>query len=143
MIVYTGGTFDLFHAGHTYLLSQCRKLAGTDGKVVVSLNTDSFAATYKGKPPVCTYAEREAVLRGCRHVDEVIRNAYGQDSKPTIEAVRPDLIVIGIDWAGRDYHAQMAFTNQWLDDHGISLMYVPHPLPLSSSDIRSRIMETA
>jgi hypothetical protein len=41
-----------------------------------------------------------------------VRNAYGQDSKPTIEAVRSDLLVIGVDWAARDYHAQMSFTNQ-------------------------------
>jgi glycerol-3-phosphate cytidylyltransferase-like family protein len=78
----------------------------------------------------------------CRYVDEVVRNAYGQDSKPTLEAVRPDLIVIGVDWAARDYHAQMSFTNQWLADHDISLIYVPHPLPLSTTAIKERLLET-
>jgi cytidyltransferase-like protein len=62
MIVYTGGTFDLFHAGHAFLLSQCRKLAGPDGKVVIALNTDQFTASYKGRPPIGCYSEREAVL---------------------------------------------------------------------------------
>lgn len=142
MIVYTGGTFDLFHAGHVYLLQQCRKLAGSDGKVVVALNTCAFVTAYKGKAPVGVYSEREAVLLACRHVDEVIRNAYGADSKPTIEAVRPDVIAIGIDWAGKDYYAQMQFTQQWLDDRGISLVYLPHPRPLSTSEIKNRILET-
>jgi cytidyltransferase-like protein len=142
MIVYTGGTFDLFHAGHAYLLGQCRKLAGPDGKVVVALNTCAFVAAYKGKSPVNLYSEREDVLRACRYVDEVIRNAYGADSKPTIEAVRPDVIAIGIDWAGKDYYAQMQFTQQWLDDRGISLVYLPHPRPLSTSEIKNRILET-
>jgi glycerol-3-phosphate cytidylyltransferase len=127
MIVYTGGTFDLFHSGHAFLLSQCRKLAGPDGKVVVALNTDQFAASYKGRPPIGCYSEREAVLMAC---------------KPTIEAVRPDLIVIGVDWAARDYHAQMSFTNQWLADHDISLIYVPHPRPLSTTAIKERLLET-
>jgi acetoin utilization deacetylase AcuC-like enzyme len=46
------------------------------------------------------------------HGDEVVPNAYGADSTPTIEAMRPDLIVIGVDGAARDYYAQTAFTNQ-------------------------------
>lgn len=142
MIMYSGGTFDLFHAGHAYLLQQCRKLAGPDGKVVVALHTCAFVAAYKGKAPVGSYADRESVLLSCRHVDEVIRNAYGADSKPTIEAVRPDIIAIGIDWASRDYYAQMQFSQQWLDDRGISLVYLPHPRPLSTSEIKNRILET-
>lgn len=141
MIVYTGGTFDLFHAGHAFLLRECRKLAGREGRVVVALNTDAFIAAFKGKPPVCTYAEREAVLLSCRHVDEVIRNSTGADSKPTIEAVQPDIIAIGIDWAAKDYYAQMNFTPQWLDSHGISLVYVPHPQPLSSTAIKARLLD--
>lgn len=142
MIIYTGGTFDLFHAGHAYLLSQCRKLAGSDGRVVVSLNTDAFVSAYKGKAPVNLYIEREAVLIACRHVDEVVRNAFGQDSKPTIEAVRPDVIAIGIDWAQKDYYAQMQFSQQWLDDRQISLIYLPHPRPISTHEIKNRILET-
>lgn len=141
MICYTGGTFDLFHAGHVYLLSQCRKLAGPTGKVVVALNTCAFVAAYKGKSPINIYTEREAVLLSCRHVDEVVRNAFGADSKPTIEAVRPDVIAIGIDWAAKDYYAQMQFTQQWLDDRGISLVYLPHPRPISTSEIKNRILE--
>jgi cytidyltransferase-like protein len=142
MIVYTGGTFDLFHAGHVYLLSQCRKLAGEGGSVVVSLNTCAFVAAYKGKSPVNMYEERESVLLACRHVDQVVRNAFGQDSKPTIEAVRPDVIAIGIDWAQKDYYAQMEFDQRWLDDRNISLVYLPHPRPISTSEIKNRILET-
>lgn len=141
MIVYTGGTFDMFHAGHAFLLAECRKLAGPDGRVVVALNTDAFVAAYKGKPPVCTYPEREAVLLAVRHVDEVIRNSHGADSRPAIEAVRPDLIAIGVDWAGRDYYTQMGFTPVWLAERNISLVYVPHPQPISSTQVKDRIME--
>ena len=36
--VYTGGTFDLYHAGHARFLARCAEL----GSVVVSLNTDEF-----------------------------------------------------------------------------------------------------
>ena len=134
-------TFDLFHAGHASLLRHCRKLAGEYGKVVVALNSDAFIATYKGQSPVCTYAERDAVLRACRYVDEVIPNRIGADSRPTIEEVRPDFVVIGTDWAAKDYYQQMGFTQQWLDERGITLVYVAHAFSeaLSSSDIKTRM----
>jgi len=123
--VYTGGTFDLIHPGHVHLLAECRELAGKGGKVVVALNPDDFVERYKGHAPVMRYADRAAVLRAIRYVDEVVPNLSGADSRPTIEMVRPDIIAIGADWLGRDYYAQMGFTQRWLDEREISLIYVP------------------
>jgi cytidyltransferase-like protein len=48
-IVYTGGTFDLFHSGHVNLLMRCKEIAGLEGKVVVGLNSDAFVQRFKGK----------------------------------------------------------------------------------------------
>lgn len=140
--VLTVGTFDLFHAAHAELLAQCRKLVG-DGRVVVGLNTDAFVRSYKHRTPVCTYDERAAVLRACRHVDEVVQNTYGADSKPLIEQVRPDFLAIGVDWAGKDYYRQMALTQAWLDERGITLLYVPHAWSdsITATDIRQRIRD--
>ena len=39
MIVYTGGTFDLFHMGHVRLLAFCAEFAGPSGQVIVSPRT--------------------------------------------------------------------------------------------------------
>jgi len=141
--VLTVGTFDLFHAAHAELLGQCRKLAGEGGRVVVGLNTDAFIRSYKHRPPVCSFDERAAVLRACRHVDEVVQNTHGADSKPLIEQVRPDFLAIGVDWASRDYYAQMAFTQAWLDERGITLLYVPHAWSdsITATDIRQRIRD--
>jgi glycerol-3-phosphate cytidylyltransferase len=133
--IYTGGTFDLFHSGHVNLLKRCAEL----GSVTVSLNTDQFIANYKGKPPVMTYEERCEVLRGCRFVDDVIPNFGGSDSRVAIEIVKPDIIVIGSDWARRDYYAQMGFTQDWLDERGIGLMYVPYTQGISSTNVKQRL----
>lgn len=133
--VYTGGTFDLFHAGHVEFLRRCAEL----GPVTVSLNTDEFIAEYKGQPPVCSYLEREAVLLACRYVDDVVENTGGADSREAIDWVRPRLIVVGSDWARRDYHGQMGFTQDWLDARGIGLMYLPYTHGISSTAIKDRL----
>ena len=135
-VVYTGGTFDLFHSGHARFLQRCAEL----GPVVVSLNTDEFIEEYKGKPPVISYADREAVLLSCRYVDRVVPNSAGTDSKPAIEEVWPEIIAIGTDWARRDYYAQMKFDQDWLDERGIALIYIPYTQGISSTAIKERMM---
>lgn len=138
-IVYTGGTFDLVHSGHIRLLRACRRIAGQDGRVIVALNTDAFIEAYKGKPPVMSFDERKEVLKALKYVDDVIPNYAGADSKPAITKVNPDFIVIGTDWANRDYYAQMQFTQGWLDSRGIQLVYAPYTDGISTTDLKSRI----
>lgn len=135
LIVYTGGTFDLPHSGHVKFLQKCAEL----GQVVVALNTDEFIAKYKGKPPVMSYAEREAVLLEYRSVATVVPNSGDADSKPAIELVTPDIIAIGSDWARKDYYKQMSFDQDWLDERGISLIYIPYTQGISSTEIKRRL----
>lgn len=136
-VVYTGGTFDLFHRGHVNFLRQCKKI----GKVVVSLNTDDFVAQYKGKPPVMTFDERRDVLLTCKYVDDVVANIGGKDSKPAILSVKPDFIAIADDWAKKDYYAQMSFTQEWLDQNNITLLYIPYTRGVSTTEIKERMRE--
>ena len=137
--VYTGGTFDLFHSGHVNLLKRCREIASPDGIVIVSLNTDEFIEEYKGKPPICSYEEREHVLLNSKHVDKVVPNVGGVDSKIAIELAKPNYIVIGSDWAKRDYYKQMGFDQEWLDERDIGLCYVPYTREISTTAIKKRM----
>lgn len=138
-IVYTGGTFDLFHSGHVNLLKRCKEIAGLDGMVVASLNTDDFIWQFKNKKPICSEDERAEVLLACRYVDRVVMNVGGADSRISIDQVQPNYIVVGSDWAEKDYHSQMGFDQKWLDERGIGLVYVPYTKTISSSAIRSRM----
>lgn len=133
--VLTVGTFDTIHAGHIDLLERCYEL----GRVVVGLNLDDFVERFKGKRPTNTYEERERVLSACRYVDEVLPNEDGEDSKTLILKVDPDYLVIGSDWARKDYYKQMQFTQDWLDSQNITLVYVPRIRKLSSTIIKERI----
>lgn len=134
--VYTGGTFDLYHAGHSRFLARCAQL----GAVTVSLNTDQFIEDYKGKPPVISFADRAEVLLSTVHVREVIPNSGGADSRIAIESVMPDIIAIGTDWARRDYYKQMSFDQDWLDERGIALIYIPYTQGISSTAVKERIL---
>lgn len=136
IVVYTGGTFDLFHSGHVELLEYC-VLFGD--KVIVSLNTDEFIEDYRGHPPVMNFQERVDVLLSTKYVDAVIPNHGGWNSKPAILEVQPDIIVIGMDWLSRDYCKQMSFTPEWLSKHKITLCYVPRTRGVSTTELKKRL----
>jgi glycerol-3-phosphate cytidylyltransferase-like family protein len=116
-------------------LRRCAEL----GSVTVSLNEDEFIEKYKAKKPIISYREREAVLLGCRWVDNVVPNVGGSDSRLSISLVNPDLVVIGSDWARRDYYSQMNFDQDWLDERGIGLCYIPYTQGISSTAIKERL----
>lgn len=139
MITYTGGTFDRLHIGHLELLAACRQLAGPAGRVVVSLNSDEFVERYKGRRPMQGYAEREEVLRAIRDVDLVVKNTGDEDSRGAIEVVRPDVLVIGADWADRDYLGQLGLTAEWLAERGLWIEYVPRTKGRSTTAIRAEL----
>lgn len=141
--VYTGGTFDHFHSGHVNFLRQCKKLAGDNGEVIVSLNTDEFILSYKGRRPVMSYKERKEVLEACRYVDRVIPNKGGSDSKPAVLEIMPNIIAIGTDWKEKDYYKQMDFTQEWLDKWEITLVYIQYTQGISTTEIKRRIKDAS
>lgn len=143
-VIYTGGTFDLFHMGHVQLLAGCRKIAGPDGKVIVALNPDEFVEKFKNVRPTMSLSERIAVVSACKYVDEVVVNFGWQDSTKTIEKISQrtpvDFVAIGDDWAPpKDYYAQMGFTKEWFDENEITLVYIDRNTGMSSTTIRERL----
>ena len=135
-ILYTGGTFDLFHSGHVNFLKQCKSIST---KIVVALNTDEFVEQYKGQKPVIDYQRRQESLLLCNYVDEVVENIGGSDSKPSILKVSPNIIAIGDDWCCKDYYKQMGFSQEWLDKNSITLVYLPYTQGISTSLIKKEL----
>jgi len=134
--LYTGGSFDIFHFGHMNFLKNCRVISD---EIIVALNTDEFINEYKGSPPIMTYEERKKTLLLSNYVDAVIPNDGGFDSKPAILSIKPKIIAIGDDWAKKDYYKQMNFTQEWLDENNIVLVYIPYTKGISSSELKERI----
>lgn len=119
---YIGGTFDLLHRGHHALFAGARRMAD---EVVVSLNTDAFAARYK-RVPVQPLADRLMNVAQLRSVDRAVLNIGDEDSRPAILLSGADCIVHGSDWTGDALLEQMSLTHDWLASHGITLVILPY-----------------
>ena len=96
-VAFTNGCFDILHPGHVTYLEKARALGDL---LVVGLNSDrSVRSLGKGSErPICTETERAAVLSALRSVDFVV---IFDEPTPLalIEAIRPDVLVKGGDWA--------------------------------------------
>jgi D-beta-D-heptose 7-phosphate kinase/D-beta-D-heptose 1-phosphate adenosyltransferase len=93
---FTNGCFDVLHRGHVAYLTQAK--AWCD-RLVVGVNSDASVRALKGDDrPVNDLESRALVLAGLRSVDLV---APFEELTPIrlIEAVRPDVLVKGADYA--------------------------------------------
>lgn len=137
-IVYCQGSFDILHHGHINILRRCRKLAGIDGQVIVSLLSDESYTSYRGYAPALPFKDRRIVLENLVYVDQVLQG----DNRKTAEeilAVKPDYVVVGSDWAKKDIFAQYKVTPQFFDDNYVTLIYLPYTEGISSTEIKKRI----
>lgn len=122
MNVYTGGTFDLLHRNHLYLIEYCRALAGPDGRVIVGVNTDEELVT-RGKDPVVPFEERIYLIRSLKAVDLAVPQ-YNQDYSRICSNLNIDAIVIGDDWEGKF---------GYLAEKSVEVYYTPRGLEVSTS----------
>ena len=97
--VFTNGCFDLLHVGHLRLLWFARSQGD---RLVVGLNSDESVRRLKGPTrPITPVDERREMLLALKPVDQVI--IFHEDTPLNlIEAIRPDVLVKGPDYAGRE-----------------------------------------
>jgi rfaE bifunctional protein nucleotidyltransferase chain/domain len=95
-IVFTNGCFDILHVGHVRYLAA----AGREGDLlVVGLNSDASVRIIKGeKRPLVPQDQRAEVLASLVCVDYVVV-FDAPDPATLIEAIAPDILVKGADWA--------------------------------------------
>jgi len=95
-VVLTNGCFDLLHPGHVALLERAR---AEGDLLVVAINSDDSVRRIKGeRRPVLPERERAEALLALEAVDRVV--VYDQPTpQELIEALRPDVLVKGADWA--------------------------------------------
>lgn len=99
-IVFTNGCFDIFHPGHAEYLAMASDMGS---KLVVGMNSDdSIRRLGKGvERPINNEATRSIVLASLQVVDLIV--VFDEDTPINlIEAIKPDFLVKGGDWAKED-----------------------------------------
>lgn len=124
-LVLTYGTFDLLHVGHVNLLRRARELGD---RLVVGLSTDHFNALKNKRSTQC-YADRAAVLRAIRYVDEVFPEDNWQQKAEDIQRLGVDLMVMGSDWSGH-FDTLSRYCQ---------VRYLPRTADVSSSSLKAAI----
>ncbi|MFI4917543.1 MAG: D-glycero-beta-D-manno-heptose 1-phosphate adenylyltransferase [Phycisphaerales bacterium JB060] len=102
-VVFTNGCFDVLHAGHVTLLERA---ASFGDFLVVGLNSDASVRRLKGEGrPVHNGLDRARVLGALEPVGAVV---FFEDDTPLelIEALTPDVLVKGADYAGKEVVGQ-------------------------------------
>ncbi|ADV46675.1 D-glycero-beta-D-manno-heptose-7-phosphate kinase [Nitratifractor salsuginis] len=98
-IVFTNGCFDILHLGHVKYL---QKAASFGDVLIVGLNSDDSVRRLKGpERPVNPQYDRAYLLAALEAVDYV--TIFDEDTPyELIRTVRPDVLVKGGDYAGRE-----------------------------------------
>jgi D-beta-D-heptose 7-phosphate kinase/D-beta-D-heptose 1-phosphate adenosyltransferase len=92
----TNGCFDLIHPGHVSLI---KRAAESCDRLIVALNSDDSVRRLKGPDrPIQDQDARAAVLGALKGVAAVV--IFSDDTPlKTIEALRPDVLIKGADYA--------------------------------------------
>ena len=93
--VFVSGCFDLLHSGHVAFL----QTAATYGELYVAIGSDANIHGLKGRPPVCSEAERLYMIRalGCVR-DAFISPGSGLlDVVDDLRRIRPQRFVVNAD----------------------------------------------
>jgi rfaE bifunctional protein nucleotidyltransferase chain/domain len=130
-IVFTNGVFDLLHPGHARYLQHARSLGDA---LIVGVNSDRSVRANKGSDrPITPERERAELLASLACVDWVV--IFDEDTPyQIIEALKPDVLVKGADWAEDDVVGR-----DIVESSGGSVVRVPIHTGYSTTSIITRI----
>lgn len=132
-IVFTNGCFDLLHVGHIELLKFARRQGDL---LVVGLNSDKSVQALKGPTrPIVNQKERAHVLAALEVVDYIV--IFDEPSVgPTVELVKPDVLVKGTDWADKG-----VIGTEFVEARGGRVVLCPLIEGLSTTNIVAKILD--
>ena len=109
MKIWTNGCFDILHRGHIELFRYAKSLGD---ELVVGIDTDEKVKLDKGKDrPINNVQDRIFMLQSIKYIDKVVTFDSTDDLTNTIKWYKPDIMVIGSDWRGKEVIGEI-YTNK-------------------------------
>ena len=98
--VFVSGCYDLLHSGHVEFFKE----AAQYGDLYVGIGSDATILDYKHHKTVYSEQERLFMVKSIRYVkDAFINSGHGiMDFVPTVEALKPDVLVVNEDGSNED-----------------------------------------
>lgn len=128
----TFGSFDLFHAGHSIMLEQCRMQCE---QLIVGLQTDPTIDRPKLKnKPIQSVFERYAQLEANRWVDKIIPYETELDLCNILS-----ILDVRKRFLGEEYKGGYIYGQEICEERKIELVFVERRHGYSSSELRARI----
>lgn len=98
--VWTNGCFDVLHRGHIELFKHASLLGDC---LLVGLDTDEKVKRDKGPlRPFNKLEDRKFILESIKYIDKVYKFDSRSSLESLIKTLKPDILVIGSDWKGKD-----------------------------------------
>ena len=130
----TFSTFDLLHAGHVAMLSECKNHCDY---LIAALQTDPTIDRPDTKnPPVQSIVERQIQLAATRYVDEIVVYQTEKDLEDILLSMPIDVRILGIEYENKDFTGK-----DICNKRGIELIYNGRDHSFSSSSLRKRVAE--
>ena len=102
--VWTNGCFDILHRGHIELFKYAKSRGD---KLIVGVDSDKKVRKDKGKGrPINNQEDRIEMLRSIKYIDEVWCFDSTEELRDVVKINKPDIMVIGSDWKGKDVIGQ-------------------------------------
>lgn len=129
----TFSTFDLLHAGHVAMLSECKNHCDY---LIAGLQTDPTLDRASKNTPIQTVVERQIQLGCNRFVDEIVVYQTEKDLQDILLTLPIDVRILGIEYENKDFTGK-----DICNTRGIEIIYNGRDHSFSSSNLRKRVAD--
>lgn len=137
-IGYVAGVFDMFHRGHLNLLQRAKEQCDY---LIVGVCTDEQVCNNKRTKPMIPFADRLAIVQGCRYVDEAVEIPY---TNPSTEYAHQKYH-FDVQFSGSDYEHDPYWlaAREYLRKNGADLVFFPYTESVSSTNLKLKLYNSA
>ena len=135
IIVYTSGTWDMFHVGHLNILEKSAKMGD---KLIVGVSTDELIMEYKGIPPLIPFEQRMKIIESIKWVHKAVKQEILTEINQ-LKDLHIDIVTIGDDWKEKYLEGL-----DWMEKQpGKKVVYIPYTSSVSTTSIKRNIIKNS